>query len=447
MTDALLNNSEIEAGKAFLNAAAEAGAQKCRVTVSKSVMDLVGILDGQVDRITHSMDRSVCLALFVDGRFGTFSTNRLEDGVQDFVRKAVETVRMMAPDSARDLPAKERTASGDLEDLRLCMADAYEATTMEARIAKALGGSVYGSHTDIISEEAEYSDTLSDICIMDSEGTFCRQSETSFDFGSEITVRDTDGKVSAYWWESSRAPDGLDTPQSGRKALANALEKRAAQTCRSGKMAMVVDSECAGRLLAPILSAMNGFSIQQDNSFLKDQLGKKVFPEFLDIYDMPRTEGAFGARLFDSEGVATKDMPLVEKGVLKTWFVNTYISNKMGITPTVDDASRPVIRSTVDKSRDTLVKDCLEGLAGGQDGTVLVTGFNGGNCNSATGDFSFGIEGFYHGKESCFPVREMVITGNMISLWNKLTAVGNDARPCRPRIVPTLVFRDIDFSS
>ena len=79
---------------------------------------------------------------------------------------------------------------------------------------------------------------------------------------------------------------------------------------------------------------------------------------------------------------------------------------------------------------------------------ILVTEFNGGNCNSATGDFSYGVEGmvFEDGKIVA-PVHEMVITGNMTELWNRLEAVGNDARPCTARQVPSLAFRDVDFSA
>jgi PmbA protein len=36
----------------------------------------------------------------------------------------------------------------------------------------------------------------------------------------------------------------------------------------------------------------------------------------------------------------------------------------------------------------------LEDLVAMVDRGILVTGFNGGNCNGSTGDFSYGIEGF-----------------------------------------------------
>ncbi|MBR0361488.1 MAG: hypothetical protein IIX35_03875, partial [Paraprevotella sp.] len=43
-----------------------------------------------------------------------------------------------------------------------------------------------------------------------------------------------------------------------------------------------------------------------------------------------------------------------------------------------------------------------------------VTGFNGGNCNPVTGDFSYGVEGFAFSKgKVTHPVKEMLITGSL----------------------------------
>ena len=82
------------------------------------------------------------------------------------------------------------------------------------------------------------------------------------------------------------------------------------------------------------------------------------------------------------------------------------------------------------------------------DSGVYVTGFNGGNCNPVTGDFSFGIEGFaFKGGKITHPVREMLITGNIISLWEGLTAAGEDARPGVRWQIPTLAFDGVAFSA
>ena len=89
----------------------------------------------------------------------------------------------------------------------------------------------------------------------------------------------------------------------------------------------------------------------------------------------------------------------------------------------------------------------LERLIAATPRAVLVTGFNGGNCNSSTGDFSYGIEGFLveNGKLST-PVSEMNITGNMIALWSALLEVGNDPRPNSSWRIPSLVFENVSFS-
>jgi PmbA protein len=78
---------------------------------------------------------------------------------------------------------------------------------------------------------------------------------------------------------------------------------------------------------------------------------------------------------------------------------------------------------------------------------ILVTGFNGGNSNAATGDYSFGVEAFaFKDGRITHPVREMLITGNLVDLWNHFMAAGDDARPCKSKLIPTLAFENVDFS-
>ena len=213
---------------------------------------------------------------------------------------------------------------------------------------------------------------------------------------------------------------------------------------------MVVDSTVATRLVSPLFAALNANSIQQKMSFLDDTIGKKVFPEGLTIMDMARTPGKTGSRMFDTEGVATKNAPIIENGVVKQYFVNTYMSGKMGIEPTVEDISRPCVMPYLKdealslEEKDLSLKDILRRCANG----ILVTGFNGGNCNPVTGDFSYGVEGFAFSKgKITHPVREMLITGNMIELWNSLTAVGTDSLNSARWQVGSLAFENISFSA
>jgi PmbA protein len=113
----------------------------------------------------------------------------------------------------------------------------------------------------------------------------------------------------------------------------------------------------------------------------------------------------------------------------------------MGMAPTVEDATRvKVLPVGGCKTLDEL-------LAAVGDG-ILVTGFNGGNSNPVTGNFSYGIEGFLvHGGKRVHPVRELLITGNFLQLWNNLVATADDARPCLSKLIPSLAFTNVDISA
>ena len=75
------------------------------------------------------------------------------------------------------------------------------------------------------------------------------------------------------------------------------------------------------------------------------------------------------------------------------------------------------------------------------------TGFNGGNSNSTTGDFSFGIEGFLIEKGVVVkPLNEMNITGNLLTIFNNIIETGNDPRTSSNFRIPSMLFDAVNFS-
>jgi len=242
----------------------------------------------------------------------------------------------------------------------------------------------------------------------------------------------------SYWYDSSLYYDELVKTGIGTKALERVLRKLGQRKVASGKYTMIVDNMNSSRLLSPVIGAIYGSSIQQKNSFLLDKIDQKVASDKMTLIDEPHLVKASGARYFDSEGVATKRLPVFEQGILKTYYIDTYSANKMGMEQTIGSPSILTMRNG-DKD--------LDGLIASIDKGILVTGFNGGNCNSTTGDFSYGVEGFLieRGKLSQ-PISEMNATGNMLSLWSNLAEVGNDPRLSSSWRIPSLLFNGVDFS-
>ena len=496
----MITDKELEFVRKALDMAARAGAQHARATLSLSEEDLVATLDGEVDRVTHCADRSLSLALFVDGRFGSYSTNKLDAAsLEGFIARAVAATRMVAPDPLRVLPDPARCCHDALTGNELGLVDPARNTLTPADrqnialqasvLASAAGLLPRGESKDsdlfaasqkspisfdpttdvvpplpsrgrhapagaapcpqisteaeykIVSEEGEYSDSVYDTVVMDTNGVCCRHSETSFDYGVEITIESEGEKYSGYWWDASSRLAELDAPACGREALARAVGQIGSEPAPSGRYTAVIDAEMASKVVSPLLRALSGYAIQQNNSFLMDSLGRSLFPEGLTILDVPRIPGQTCSKYFDSEGVATVDAPIVEAGVVKEYFINSYMAGKLRMAPTVEDATRPKVLPwpCPGLDRDAILRRCGSG--------ILVTDFNGGNSNPVTGDFSYGIEGYrFEDGKIVAPVSGMLMTGNFLTLWSHLLAAGDDARPCQTKLIPTLAFAEVDFS-
>jgi len=448
MGNFILSDQEMALARKCLEMAAESGASDARISLNKSLMDLVLLRDGELDKVTHSGDRALQINIFADGRFGSFSTNRMvEEELRRFISQAVDTVRMLAPDPHRRLPDRERIERGAVTGYEMGMYDPeYEKMEAPERIEMARKASICkglapSPQYRLISEETEYSDSVYDTYIVDSKGLECRHLETSFEIGCEMTIEDPEGnKYSGYWWDASPRRKDL-TLNCCEEGLRRAVAQIGAAPSEGGKFNMVVENEVASRLVSPLLSALGGYSIEQKNSFLADSLGKKVFPEGLTIVEAPRAKGRNGAKLFDSEGVSMIDRPVISDGRVDMFYINTYMSGKMGMEPTTEGPSRTCVMP-FGTARNC--KEIMEACGSG----YLVTGFNGGNSNSATGDFSYGIEGFrFEGGKPVSPVGGMVVTGNFLTLWNNLIYAGEDSRPCMNKQIPTLAFKNVDFSA
>lgn len=444
-----LSDVEVALAEKALVMAREAGASACRVTLSKSVLDLAGTLDGALDKVTHCLDRSLSIVLFVDGRYGSFSTNKLdEEDLGPFIGKAVQTVRLLTEDPHRSLPAPERIARDSVrgDETKCWDPEGYAAVSVDWLVETALADAVTGHFEDpgftLVSEEGELSVTVSESLLLDSNGARCRCKDTLFEYGVEVTLQDnaTGEKISGYWWDSSPWLARLDHACCGAIAVKRALAAAGASPAPTGRYTMAVSTECMAKLVTPLTSALGGFALQQRNSFLEESLGKKLFSEKLTLLDEPRVPGVNGARLYDSEGVATLNGPIIGSGTVRTYFINTYMASKMGVAPTVEDAMRPVLVPT--RPGVTLEDWAAEA----PEGAIIVDGFNGGNHNGATGDFSYGIEGRIRRGGKWLPVKEMLITGNFLQLWASVADVLDDARPCSPKSLPSVVFENVDFS-
>lgn len=548
--DFAISDAEREIADKSVQMVLDAGASAVMVSLDKAKTEIYALLDGEIDNIRQTGDRSLTFNIYADGKYGTFSTNRFEEeSLRDFLCKAVETVRMLVADPFRGLPDKKDLATDAVngDEMGLCWYG-YDSVSRDEKLEMARRVSVFGEFSApssdrnwrVVSEEVEYNNTLSDTYLTSSDGCRCRQTETSFEVSSQVTVEDNDGnKYSGLWWDYGVSPEKVLTSECGRKVVEMAVMQIAPVNADKGKYTMVVSRLVSGRLLQPVLNALSSLSVYQKSSFLVDALGKQVFSKGLNVVDMPLEKGKSGAILFETDGRACRNREIITDGVVKENFTSIYMSRKLGIPPTSSCPNRPVLQPFVSEELlgggrggghcgvsgagfggHGLGADCgevsgagfgavnggergvelgvvngsergvergvvngggLGAVSGGWRGTeladglgaerglkanpfvneiaqkdildlcgsgILVTDFNGGNCNSATGDFSYGVSGFlFENGKITSPIDSMLITGNMTDLWSNLLAAGSDPVPGMSRQVPTLAFRDVTFNA
>ena len=425
------------------------GCNSARVTFSANNQSSYSVRNDKLDRLQQANGSSLYLQLYVDGKYGSYSTNRTEeDDLKLFIGNAVEATRLISEDPFRALPDRSLCYRGEFPDLGQ-FDSTIETITPEdkSRIAYECAAEIYQTDKRIVSVNCEYGDSDEFMHIVDSNGFKGSSRQSLFTLSAECSVKGSgDSRPEGWWYESSLIFDKFNVKGVGKKAFERAVSRLNPKKLKSGLYTMVLENTVSSRVIAPVISALNGAAIQQNNSFLKEKLGKKVFSSKFQLIDRPHLYGAAGSRLFDGEGIATRDMNIIENGVVNSFFINTYFSRKLNMpvtiegpsVPTCKFADSPVTEREIINLNDILVK-CRKG--------ILVTGFNGGNSNTSTGDFSYGVQGFYFENGVILhPIKEMNVTGNIISLWNSIVEAGTDPRPTSRWLIPTLAFESVNFS-
>ncbi|MBB3188395.1 TldD/PmbA family protein [Microbacter margulisiae] len=417
------------------------GVQACRIGMYSGTDSSFEVRDGKIEHLQQAEENQLIGYLFVDGRYGSFSTNRLnKEELEHFFSQAIVSTRLLAVDEARHLPDGNRYFKGSDQFLSLYDPDIAKLDPdFKLKAAFDAAAEIDRNDARIISVASAYGDNESFTYLIDSNGLEIESASSSCGISVSISVQgEGDARPEAYWYDQALSWKALQKEGIGVTALDRALMKIGQRKIQSAAYPMVVEKNEVRTLLSPLLNALSGAALQQNNSFLIGKQGHKVGSDKLNLIDNPLLPHTIGARGFDREGIALKPLSVFDHGILQNYYIDTYNAHKLGVDPTTGSPS--VLQFNLgDSDRQALLKHLDTG--------ILITGFNGGNCNSSTGNFSYGIEGFWVEKGDIqFPIGEMNLTGNMLALWNHLVEVGNDPMKSSGWQTPSLLFDAVDFS-
>ncbi len=437
-----VGDGDLHRAERAVERAIRAGADEAAVSMSTGRQLRIEHREGRPEGLFESVRRTLTIRVFRAGRYSSHVTSDLRDEqVETFIDSAVAATRYLAEDPHRRLPDPEWYPEGDPPDLALRDPEAEE-RTVEEKIARAaeIESAARGAEGPVLTISAYYADHLSTGVRVHSNGFAGRVQATAFSESAEVGVRDGDrGRPQGGFGASVRRYADLPDPETvGREAARRAMDRIGQQTGPSGRYPLVVENRVAPRLLGTLLGAASGRAVQQRASYLEGMIGERIGSSVLTLEDDPLRVGWLGSRPFDGEGLAARPRQIIEAGVLRHYYLNTYYARKLGMAPTSGTPSNLIIPPG-ERSLEEMVRDLGRG--------ILVTGFLGGNVNNTTGDFSLGIIGHrIEGGERAGPINEMNIAGNAIDLWHALVETGNDPYPYAASRTPSLRFSEAELS-
>ncbi|MFH2035149.1 MAG: TldD/PmbA family protein [Candidatus Zixiibacteriota bacterium] len=397
--------------------------------------------DGKLDKLEESIQNSLNINIYAKNRYSSHSTNDLKkENLEKFISEAVSLTKYLGEDPFRKLPDPKYYIYQRI-DLDLYDPEYHNVTSEQrVKVAKKLQEYTSSLNEKVVSCTSYVSDTLANSVKVRSNGFEGSLQTTTFSTQVAASINDGKGNIpNDYGSRTSRHYNEMpDLEEMGKEVIERAIRKLGQSKIATGVYDMIVENRVATGLLGRLIQPMDGRLIQQNQSCFAKKIGEQIASEKLTIKDNPFIMGGLGSRLFDGEGMATRERVFFDKGVLKSFLIDNYYANKLGVEPTSSGRTNTIIEPGT-KSLDELI-------AGTQKG-ILVTSFIGGNSNSTTGDFSTGISGMMiENGQIVKPINEMNITGNLLEFWHHLAEVGNDVYKYSTWLRPSLYFKDIEIS-
>jgi PmbA protein len=441
---ALIDNPDRETellvgiARRVLDRARAGGAEQAEVSVSSSLSREAGVRLGEVETIEEARDRGVRVSVYRQQRSGSASTGDLRAAVIDeSVDRALAIARHTQPDKASGLadPAQMAGDSPDLDlwhPIDLAMPDLIERAMAieragldsDARISNSEGASVSSDAT--ISVQAN------------SHGFLGISRGTRYSQSCVLIAADEQGMQRDYDWDSARVFDRLALPEAtGGEAARKTLRRLGSKRVPTGRVPVLLVPDIAHGLIGHLVSAVSGGNLYRRSSFLLDSLGQQVLPNWASLIEKPRLPGATASAAFDSDGVATRESPLVADGDLARYVLSHYSARRMGLESTANAGGvRNLHWVGGGGSPEALIERMGRGL--------LVTEVMGQGVNLVTGDYSRGAAGFWvEDGAIAWPVEEITIAGHLRDMLCNVRAAAGDIDARRSIQVPSLLLDEM----
>ncbi len=397
-------------------------ADAAEVAINKTTGISVSTRMCEVENVEFNSDGALGITVYRGNRKGSASTSDLsERAIAQTVEAALDIARYTSVDPFAG-PAPAELMVKSIPDLDLFYPDEPEPDKAAAIAIEAEQAALDFDSRIKQSDGASYDSHYGVRVYGNSHGMLGSYASSRHSISCCVIATGKNGEMERdYSYTSARRKSDLWTPEwVGQHAAERTVGRIDARKLSTQEAPVMFAADVATGLFGHLVMAISGASLYRKSSFLLDQLGKQIFPDWMNISERPHILRGMASTPFDSEGLATCDREIIQGGVLQTYLMTSYAARKMGMQPTghAGGIHNWQVQST-GQSFEQMLKLLDRGL--------LVTELMGQGVNTVTGDYSRGASGFWvENGQIQFPVSEITIAGNLKDMMQNIVAIGSD---------------------
>ncbi|MCE5193993.1 MAG: TldD/PmbA family protein [Nitrospiraceae bacterium] len=440
----------------LLDHALKQGADMAEVFLRTSKKLNIEVKDHSIDSVESSLSLGYSLRIIKGKRLG-FSYSTSFDDIKPVVKAAIDSAGLSDIDEFLDMASrkqlKENTDNLQIYDKNIADISRDDAVSNVMTIEDSAK-----NYDPRIKKVRKASGTFvsGELMICNSNGidiTYPYTSSTAF-----VTAVAEENNDSEMGWDidGSRFLSDISFETIGRNAAMRAIRILCPKKITTIKASLILDSSVASEFLGVFSQSFSADSVQKGRSSLKNRIGQDLISKKINIIDSGIIPRKLGTSPVDDEGFPSSSKILIKEGMLESYLHNSYTAKKAG-TVSTGNAIRESFSSlpgvgisnlyleAVSKSDIVSFNSMLCSL---DKGLYVTEAMGIHTANPISGEFSIGVSGLWiENGEIKFPVKEAVISGDILGLFAKIEAVADDFRFYGNIGTPSLLISSTDISA
>ncbi len=389
--------------------------------------------DGRVEELTSGRDRGAGIRVVVGDTTGFAHTADLSEAGLRAAAEAAAAAARGGGGGTRTVALTRRAASRGYE------IETYPADVAKARKVELLtrADDIARSASDAISQvSVSYGDNRRRILVANSDGLLAEDDTVRTFFSVNcVATGDTGmqtGRESVGQTVGFELFDMYDIDELARRAADRALTKLSARPAPSGQMPVVIGSGGGGVLFHEACGhGLEADLVAKGASVFGGRVGQRVASPGVTVVDDGTMAREWGNFAVDDEGNPAQRNVLIDDGMLTDYMWDHLRARKDGRASSGNGRRQSYQHLPMVRMTNTYLlagTDDPDDIVASTEKGVFVKHLGGGQVNTATGDFVFGMTEAYliEGGEITEPLREGNLIGNGPEVLQRIDALGDD---------------------